>query len=252
VDERGFGRPDAGSGELPDVGAFEFQDASLSLALTSSSSSVATGGSVTFTMTVTNTSGNSLPADNSTVLVTLPAGLTATSPLSFTVGALGAGQTATFTATATGGSSGSQTVTAAVTSPDANPNSASSSTTVTVSPVATVVTFTSVLARYTLFSQVETVTAQVTSGGTPVTSGQVTFTDGGQTQTVGVSSAGVATATFTFSLFHEQPNAHLVTGDYSDDSTFGAGTGSTTAPATTLSYLFQFYFDYLLLMQFGL
>jgi hypothetical protein len=93
---------------------------------------VSQGSSATFNVTVTNTSGNALPADNSTVTVTLPAGLTPTSALSFPLGPLTPGGAKTFAVTATATALGAQTVTAAVTSPDASPNSASASTTISV------------------------------------------------------------------------------------------------------------------------
>jgi hypothetical protein len=175
ADQRGFPRV---VNTAVDVGAVEFQDASLAVSVSPTSSTVALGNTASFAIKVTNTSGNALPADNSTVLVTLPAGLTAT--------------------------------------------------------------------------QVEKVTAQVTSGGVPVTSGQVTFTDGGQSQTVGVGSAGTATATFTFKLGQEQPNAHTVDAAFSDGTAFAASTTSTTPGATTSQYLFQLYLDFLLLKAFGL
>ncbi len=134
TDERGFARPDAGTAELPDVGAFEFQDVTLSLNVTPASPTVAVGGSDTFTIAVTNTSGNALPADNSTLTVTLSAGLTASGSLTFNVGALPAGQSKSFTVTATATATGSQTVTAVVTCPDANPNSVSNSTMIAATP----------------------------------------------------------------------------------------------------------------------
>jgi hypothetical protein len=115
TDQRGFPRP----GTAPDVGAFQFQNATLNIALTATTSN----GTTTVTVTVTNNSGNALPADNSALLVTLPAGLTANGTTMFTLPALAAGQTsAPFTVTATGTPTGANTVTATVNSPDANPN----------------------------------------------------------------------------------------------------------------------------------
>ncbi len=254
TDQRGFPRI---VNNTVDIGAVEFQNASLAVSVVPASSTVALGGTASFAIKVTNTSGNGLPADNSTVLVTLPAGLSATSPLSFTVGALAAGQTATFTVTGTATALGKQTITALVTSPDTNPFSASGSGAVTVNAstaASTAVKITGISDSYTLFSQVEKVTAQVTSGGVPVTTGDVTFTDGGQTQTVAVGSGGTATATFTFQLLQgkEQPNAHTVSAAYNDATTFASSTTSATAGATTQNYLFQLYFDYLLLLALGL
>jgi hypothetical protein len=132
TDARGFVRPDAGAAELPDDGAFESQDVTLSVRITPASATVSQGSSATFNVTVTNTSGNALPADNSAVTVTLPAGLTATSPVTFILGPLAAGQATTFAVTAAAAALGSQTVTAAVTSPDASPNTVSVSTMVSV------------------------------------------------------------------------------------------------------------------------
>jgi uncharacterized repeat protein (TIGR01451 family) len=86
----------------------------------------------TFTITVTNTGGNALPADNSQLTVTLPPGLTAAGPLTFTVGPLGAGQSRTFTATATAAALGPQTGSATVTSPDASPASVTKMATISV------------------------------------------------------------------------------------------------------------------------
>jgi predicted outer membrane repeat protein len=126
TDQRGFPRP----GTAPDVGAFQFQNATLNLNVTATSSN----GTTTITVKVTNNSGTNLPADNSVLLVTLPAGLTATGPLSFTLPALAAGQTSSpFTTTATGTPTGANSVTVTLNSPDANPNVVT--TTVGVTPV---------------------------------------------------------------------------------------------------------------------
>jgi hypothetical protein len=120
-DERGFARPDGGIAELPNVGAFDFQDVTPSVSVMPTAASVALGGSATFNIVVTNASGNALPDDNTAITVTLSPGLTATSPLSFTLGPLAAGQSRTFTVTANATALGSQSATAAVTSPDAGP-----------------------------------------------------------------------------------------------------------------------------------
>jgi hypothetical protein len=121
TDERGFVRPDAGTAEKPDVGAFEFQDTTLAVSIKPAAAPVALGGTTTFTVTVTNTGINALPADNSTVVVTLPAGLSAApgSATTFTLSALAAGQSQDLTVTVTATALGAQTVTASVTSPDA-------------------------------------------------------------------------------------------------------------------------------------
>jgi hypothetical protein len=137
VDERGFTRPDAGAGEKPDVGAFEFQDVTLAVHVTPPASPVPLFNTAGFTVTVTNTSGNALPADNTVLTVTLPAGLTAPGgpTLTFVVGPLAAGQSRTFTVSATAAAVGSQTVNAAVTSPDATPATVTGSGTVSVLPI---------------------------------------------------------------------------------------------------------------------
>jgi hypothetical protein len=135
VDERGFRRPDDAEA-LPDVGAFEFQGVTLAVSITPSASSVPLGSTVTFQVKVSNTSGNDLPDDASTVAVTLSAGLTPASPLTFTLGALPAGQSKTFSVTATATGLGTQTASVTVTSPDADPNTVSASVTVTGVPAA--------------------------------------------------------------------------------------------------------------------
>ncbi len=116
TDERGFPR----SSEPQDSGAFQFQGVTLHLALTAAS----INGSDSITVTVINTGGIPLPADNSTVTLALPAGLTVSTgtPLTFTLATLAPGQSAVFTVPAVTVASGQQTVTATLTSPDANPN----------------------------------------------------------------------------------------------------------------------------------
>jgi hypothetical protein len=95
--------------------------------------------------------------------------------------------------------------------------------------------------HYTLFNQVETLTAQVNGpSGALTTGGQVTFTDGGQTQTVPLQSNGTAQTTFTFGLFAEIPSAHSVTASFNDPTgTFAGSTTSATANQTVGAYLFQ-------------
>ncbi len=148
VDERSFVRDDAATGSAPDIGAFEFENSSLSVSVVQSAATVAVNGSVTFKVTVTNTSANALPADSSLVTVTLPPNLTLTaSPagamvsgntITFLLGALGAGGEVVFMLTATAKATGTATVSASVTSPDANPNTASNTGSVNVTAQAKV------------------------------------------------------------------------------------------------------------------
>jgi hypothetical protein len=132
--------------------------------------------------------------------------------------------------------------------------SSSNAVTLTVIPPpgATAITIVSVSHRYTLLSQLETVTALVTSGGQPVGAGQVTFTDGGQSQTVGVGGDGMASATFTFGLFQEQPSSHTVAATYNGTAAFAASSTSSTAGSTLTDFLLQLAFDFVILERFGL
>jgi hypothetical protein len=140
TDERGFPRPDAGASEKPDIGAFEFQDVTLSVSV-KAPSVVVIGGTVNITVTVTDTSANALPADNSTVTLMLPAGLSATGALTFGIGPLAAGASTSFTVTATATAQGSQAITATTSSSDTIPASASGSTTITVQSAASLTAF---------------------------------------------------------------------------------------------------------------
>jgi hypothetical protein len=111
---------------------------SLALAVTPSVPTVTVGGSVSFTITVTNTGTAGIPADGSAVSVTLPAGLTSTGPLTFTLGALPVGQSATFTVQTTTTATGTQTLTATLTSTDTTTTPVTAA--VTVTPTTVVVT----------------------------------------------------------------------------------------------------------------
>jgi hypothetical protein len=239
-------------GAAVDIGAVEFQNASLSVTVTPSPNPVVTGNTASFTVKVTNTSANALPADNSTVTVTLSGGLSATSPLKFSLGGLASGQSASLTVTANTPALGTQTASAVVNSPDTASSATGTGSVSVISTAPTTVTVTNVTSHYTLFTQVETVTASVTSNGKAVTVGQVTLTDGGQSQTVNVGGDGTATATFTFGLFSEQPLAHPVTAMYSGATGFASSNSTFTAPSTLFGYLFQLYFDYLILVSLGL
>ncbi|HTU93929.1 MAG TPA: choice-of-anchor Q domain-containing protein [Gemmataceae bacterium] len=127
TDERGFLRLTP-----PDIGAFQLQNVPLTVTVTTATPTVLVNSMETFTITVANSGDNTLPADNSTLTITLTAGLTTASPQTFTLSALPAGQSQTFTVTATATTLGSQMLTADLTSPDGNPNSVSGNATVNV------------------------------------------------------------------------------------------------------------------------
>jgi hypothetical protein len=129
TDQRGATRVVNG---VADIGAVEFQDAALTVAIAPASGNVPVGGTASFAVTVTNTSGHALPTDNSILSVTLSSGLTATSPLTFILAPLAAGQSQTFNVTATATTLGTQTLTAALTSPDATPSGVLASTQINV------------------------------------------------------------------------------------------------------------------------
>ena len=128
-DERGF----SVVGTAPDVGAFQFQDATLSVAVAAATSPINVGDSDTFTITMTNTSTNNLPDDQTSVTVTFPSNLTiATVPsgatisgdtVTFDPGTLAASGVATFIITTTANASGSNLkISATASSPDTSPN----------------------------------------------------------------------------------------------------------------------------------
>jgi hypothetical protein len=227
TDERGFARPDAGTGDKADVGAFEFQDTTLAVSITPSAATVPPGGNDTFTVTVTNTGGNALPADNSTVSVTLSAGLSAAagSPTTFTLSPLAAGQSQAFMVTATANVLGSQTATATLTSADANPNSVSNSTNVTVTAAATMTALT-VVPNPATVGQSVTLTATVTSAaGTPA--GSVQFMDGPTLLKTVALSGGSAVFSTSFAA-----GSHTLTAVYTGSPAFA---GSTSSPAVALA-----------------
>jgi hypothetical protein len=129
TDQRGFTRTVNGA---VDIGAVQFQDASLTVTITPATPSVFVNGTTTFSITVRNNSGNALPADNSVLSVTLSGGLTAASPLTFNLPTIPSGQSQTFTVTTVATTLGTQTITASLTSPDATPQSVFTSAAVNV------------------------------------------------------------------------------------------------------------------------
>jgi hypothetical protein len=137
TDERGLSRPN-----LPDIGAFQFQNVLLTVTVTPSTPTVKINGSDTISIAVHNNGLNALPADNATLAITLSAGLIPTGPLTFNLAAIPAGQSQTFLVPVTAASVGDQTVTVTVTGPDGKPNSITVSNTVTVVPNATTATAT--------------------------------------------------------------------------------------------------------------
>jgi hypothetical protein len=126
-DERDFSR-----GTTIDVGAFQFEDATLNVTI-SASSSVGLNANEQITVTVTNTSNNPLPADNGVLVVNTTGGLNLGGTQTVTLGALGAGQSANFTFNANTTALGAATITATVTTPDSNPLTVSTTATITVS-----------------------------------------------------------------------------------------------------------------------
>jgi hypothetical protein len=116
-------------------------------------------------------------------------------------------------------------------------------------PLATSLSISSIFSTYTPVSQLETVTAKVTSSpGVTVNQGQVVFTDGGQTQTADVHN-GFATTTFSFSYKSELPHPHPVTAAFSVPPSsnqavnFAPSSAQTTAPDSSFGYFAQFVVD---------
>ncbi len=116
-------------------------------------------------------------------------------------------------------------------------------------PFSTSLSITNISSVYTPFSQLETVTAKVTSNpGITVNQGQVVFTDGGQTQTANVNN-GFATTTFNFSYKSELPHPHPVTASFSVPASanqtinFAPSSTTTSAPDTSFGYFVQFVVD---------
>ncbi len=128
----GAASPDANPSTASGSATVNVQAVALSVGVTASSPNVNLFGVETLTVTVTNTSTTALPAVGSTVQVTLPPGLVALGPVEFTLGALGAGKSATFTVKALAVETGMQMVMVSVANPDDSPATVSASTTVNV------------------------------------------------------------------------------------------------------------------------
>ena len=119
-------------------------------------------------------------------------------------------------------------------------------------PLPTTMLITSLGSAYSFFNQQDSVTVQVASPGMAVNQGEVTFTDGGQKHIVPVSN-GTASTTFTFPLASEIPQMHSVGASYSDSTAgFASITALGTLPDTSANYLYQIYFNVLLLQAIGL
>jgi hypothetical protein len=117
MDARGFPRSGA-----TDIGAFQFENVMLELTFMNPPTTLTVNSQATVMVKVLNQSGNTLPADGSTLTLTTTAGLTIANP-TVTVGQLTSGQFLIFNFTVTAGATaGNPTITATVTSPDTNPN----------------------------------------------------------------------------------------------------------------------------------
>src|SRR5262249_28207502 len=103
------------------------------------------------------------------------------------------------------------------------------------------VQITGVTDKYTLISQIETVSFKANdASGNPLASGEVTVTDAGVSQLVHVQN-GSGVATFTFSLFaREHPESHQISVNNQ------ANVVSTVSPSTQLEFFYQILFDFLL------
>ncbi len=120
----------------------------------------------------------------------------------------------------------------------------------------TTMLFSGISTQYTLFNQIDTVTAQIASPGVSVNEGQVSFTDGGQTHVVAVSN-GTASTTFTFPWAAEMPYIHNISATYSDPTpasslvSFATATGQGTVPDSSPNYLSQLSADLALFQALG-
>jgi hypothetical protein len=108
----------------------------LDLSIIPASTVVTVNDTDAITFEVANMGDGTLPAGGTTLTVTLSAGLTmlAGTPLTFNVGSLATGQSATFHVTVTAARPGSQVVSGTVTSSDTNPATVTATTTATGVP----------------------------------------------------------------------------------------------------------------------
>jgi hypothetical protein len=232
VDERGLLRPTTAG--LVDLGAFQNQYTITTVSATTGPFSPVNGTAVTFTA---NVSSFGVPVNEGQVTFTINGGNPLTANVNNGVAVVSTTLPPSF-APAGYGLAASYTDTAAV------PIYASStgSTLLVIPGEVTHTTITSIKQQYTLFSQVETITANVTDvTGAPVLSGTVTFTDHGQKVNANISN-GVATGVITFSLFSEVPSAHSVTAMFNAIGILGTSSASATAPDSSGAYFFQLLF----------
>jgi hypothetical protein len=228
VDERGLPRPTRTQGPL-DIGAFQNQYTVNHISISTGSFSPS-GTPVTITDLITNFG---TPVSRGQVVFSV-AGQTFTRSVS--------GGTASVSFTMPGSFlPGGYPLTVAYTD-TATPATLTPSTanvTLIIPPIATHVTITSATTKYGLFSQTDTITAQVSdSVGVPVSSGTIVLTDHGQTMNATVTN-GVATGVFTFSLFNEIPGAHPVTATFDGSTMFGSSMTTANVPDSTFAWFFQ-------------
>jgi hypothetical protein len=234
IDERALPRPTITQGPL-DIGAYQNQYTVNSISTFTGTYNPSSGTPITLQDHV-NSFG--LPVPQGTVVFTV-AGQTMSAPvisgmaqISFTMPPSVLPGSYIVTAAYT------DTATPSIYSPS------SSQATLTIPAILTHTTVTSTSTKYSLFSQTDTITAQVTDVlGIPITSGTMTFTDHGQAVNATISN-GVATGVITFSFFNEVPGAHPVTAMFNGNSEFGSSTGT----GAVLDSSFGWYFQYLFLL----
>jgi hypothetical protein len=236
IDERALPRPTPSQGPL-DIGAYQNQYTVNSISTFTGTFNPSSGTPVTLQDHV-NSFG--LPVPEGTVVFTV-AGQTMSAPVISGLAQISFNMPPSVLP-------GSYVATAAYTD-TATPSIYSPSSSQATLTIPAILTHTAVFTtstKYSLFSQTDTISAQVTDVlGIPITSGTMTFTDHGQTINATISN-GVATGVFTFSLFNEIPSAHTVTAMFNGNSEFGSSTGMGTVADSSFSW----YFQYLILLSF--